>query len=719
MSSRLRSARNVICACLLLCSAAVAQAPTWKQVPVPPLPAFKPVQPRRIQLPNGMVIFLQEDHELPLIDGVARIRGGSRSEPRGKTGLVDLYGQVWRTGGTVARTGDQLDDFLEMRAAKVETGGGSDSTTIAFSCLKQDFRDVFNVFVEVLRQPSFRPDKLQLAKGHMDSGISRRNDDVEEIAARESLKLAYGADNPYAREPEYATVAAITRDDLLQWHQRYVHPNNIIFGIVGDFDSAQVEAQLREVFGSWPEGPPAPRPEIEFHPANPGYYGIAKNDVDQSLVRMVALGTTRRNPDYYAIEVFNEAFAGGFSSRLISDIRTRQGLAYSVGGGIGTAFDHPGVLRIGLGTQSKNTVRAVRALETEIADLKTHPISEQELKRAKDSILNSFVFNFDSPGKVLRERLAYEFYGYPPDFLERFRAGIEKVTVEEVARVPEKYIHANQLAVLVVGNEKEFDQALSTLGAVTPIDITIPGTPSPASPAGSAKAPAEVKPAASNSEGKALMAKVVAAMGGEAKVASVHSLLEKMTQTAQAPSGEVNLQVEATIVFPDRVRASMQQGEQTMTIVSTPESAFMLAPNGAVEDLPASQRKELLEQLKRDPLFVAQHLSDPQFAFAAGQNVKIGDTQATILDVSAAGTPVRYYVEPASGKILRESYPAVGPSGPFQGETDLSDWKTLDGLTLPAKHVNRQNGRVSSTVNVLEFQVNPPVEENLFERPKR
>src|SRR5205823_6418747 len=109
----------------------------------------------------------------------------------------------------------------------------------------------------------------------------------------------------------------------------------------------------------------------------------------------------------------------------------------------------------------QNTVRAIRALETEIRDLRTHPITEQELKRAQDSILNSFVFNFDSPGKVLRERLAYEFYGYPPDFLERFRAGIEKVTVAQLARVPEKYIHADQLAVLVAGNEKEFDQPLS------------------------------------------------------------------------------------------------------------------------------------------------------------------------------------------------------------------------------------------------------------------
>src|SRR5581483_3272709 len=247
---------------LLAFTTLAAQTVTdWKQIKIPPLPSFNPVEPRRIQLPNGMVIFLQEDHELPLIDGIMRIRGGSRDEPAPKTGLVDIYGEVWRTGGTAKRTGDQLDDFLEARAAKVETNGALDSTLIAFSCLKGDFDDVFNIFVEVLSQPAFRDDKLALAKYQINTGISRRNDDIDEIASRESLKLAYGADNPYTRVPEYATVAAITREDLVNWHNTYVYPNNMILGIVGDFDSAAMEARLRQVFEPLPKGPAIPKTE--------------------------------------------------------------------------------------------------------------------------------------------------------------------------------------------------------------------------------------------------------------------------------------------------------------------------------------------------------------------------------------------------------------------------------------------------------------------------
>jgi zinc protease len=454
-----------------------AQTAEWQKIPVPQLHPFKPQEPRRVELKNGMIVFLQEDHELPLIDGVARVRGGSRSEPAAKTGLVDLYGDVWRTGGTRSQTGDQLDDFLEARAAKVEASGGVDSTTMGWSCLKGDFDDVFKIFVDLLREPAFRADKLDLAQRSAYDDISRRNDDVGSVTSREAAKLAYGKNNPYAAVPEYATIAAVSQQDLLAWHKQHVQPNNIILGISGDFDSAAMEAKLRQAFDSWPKGAPFKDAEIEFHPAKPGYYAINKTDVNQSNIRMVTLGTTRKNPDYYAIEVFNEAFGGGFSSRLFKDIRTKRGLAYGVGGGIGTAYDHPGIERMAMGTKSQSTVEAIHALYENIDELKTNPISDDEIKRAKDAILNSFIFNFDTPDKVLRERMAYEFYGYPANFLEQYRAGIEKVTKEDVARVAAKYIHKDQFAVLVVGNQAQFDKPLSSLGSVTNVDIAIPPPP--------------------------------------------------------------------------------------------------------------------------------------------------------------------------------------------------------------------------------------------------
>jgi len=456
---------------------AAAQAKDWQQIEILPLPAFHPKEPKHIEFPNGMVVFLQEDHELPLIDGIARIRGGSREEPANKAGMLDMYGEVWRTGGTKTQTGDELDDYLEVRAAKVETGDSGDSTTISWSCLKGDFDDVFRVFADLVREPEFRPDKLDLAQREMYDAISRRNDDVSDVAQRESTKLAYGKANPYVRQPEYNTVSAVTRQDLLDWHHSHVYPNYIILGVVGDFDSSAMEARLRQTFGEWAKGPAYKAPDIKFEPAKPGYYLIPRPDVNQSNIRMVDLGIRRDNPDYFATQVFNEAFGGGFSSRLFRNIRSAKGLAYGVGGGIGSAFDHSGINRISMGTKSQTTIESIQALDEQIDDLKTHPLTDDEIKVAKDSILNSFVFNFDSPAKVLRERMAYEFYGYPGDFLERFRAGIEKVQPSDVQRVAVKYLHKDQLKVLVVGNTAEFDKPLSDLGPVTNIDITIPPPP--------------------------------------------------------------------------------------------------------------------------------------------------------------------------------------------------------------------------------------------------
>ncbi len=466
--------------CLALLTATLASAqqpPAWNQIQPPPLPAFKPVEPVRIQLPNGMVIFLQEDHELPLISASARIRGGAIYEPANKTGLVDLYGDVWRTGGTKTKTGDEMDDFLEARAAKIETGGQDQSTTISLNCLKPDFDTVFQMFLDLLRNPEFRADKLELAKQEMYAGIARRNDSVDSIVHRESLIIGYGKDNPYARVPEYSTVAAVTREDLVKWHQQYVQPNNIIFGIDGDFDAKTMEARLREAFASWPKGPAAGEPKVAFTPPKPGIYLVKKSDVNQSSIEMLDLGIRRDNPDFYAVSVMNEIFGGGFSSRLFNNIRATRGLAYNVGGGVGYSYNHPGLTDVEMQTKSSSTVEGILALDSEIDGLHTKPPTDVEMKRAKDNILNSFVFNFDTPDKVLREKMLYEFYHYPLDSLERYRSEVEKVTIGDVSRVAQKYVQKQRMAVLVVGNETDFDKPLSTLGPVQTLDISIPPPP--------------------------------------------------------------------------------------------------------------------------------------------------------------------------------------------------------------------------------------------------
>jgi zinc protease len=172
-----------------------------------------------------------------------------------------------------------------------------------------------------------------------------------------------------------------------------------------------------------PRGPELPKPKAAFPGPKPGVYSINKTDVNQSNVWIVGLGTERSNPDYYALSVMNQIFGGGFGSRLFQDVRTKQGLAYSVSGGYGFSYDHPGMFYAATSTKSESTVKATQAILDQIAMLKSKPFTDAELTSAKDQLLSSFIFHYDSREKVLMEARMLEFYGYPKDFLEKYRVG--------------------------------------------------------------------------------------------------------------------------------------------------------------------------------------------------------------------------------------------------------------------------------------------------------
>jgi len=243
---------------------ASAQVKNYREIKYPKLPEFNIPKPEVFTLKNGLQVFLMEDHELPLIEVHARIRTGSNYEPPEKTGLASLMGTVQRTGGTTRQTGDQVDDFLAARAATIETGIGDDSGSASMNCLKQDFDDVFKVFGEILRQPAFAQDKLEVAKLAENSGIARRNDSVGEITSREISRLVYGTNSPLGRNTEYATIAAVTREDLAAWHKKYYLPNSVLLGIVGDFSSQQMKQKIEAAFADWPRGAEFSAPPVAY-----------------------------------------------------------------------------------------------------------------------------------------------------------------------------------------------------------------------------------------------------------------------------------------------------------------------------------------------------------------------------------------------------------------------------------------------------------------------
>jgi zinc protease len=456
---------------------AIAQTPRhYDELTFSAAPELKIPKYERYQLSNGMVVYLMEDHQFPLVGGTALMRTGSRLEPADEVGLAEITGAVMRTGGTQQHPADKLDEILEQRAAIVETSIGTDSGTASFNALSEDIDMVFDLFAEVIRYPAFAPDKIELAKTQQRGAIARRNDDPGAIASREFQKLIYGETSPYARIEEYTTIDSISREDIVNFYQTYVRPDRTILGIVGDFDPAKMKAAIEKAFRDWQ--PPSSKRDNAIPPASQKYQGgvflVDRPQLTQSNIRIGHLGGDFRNPDYPALSVLNGVL-NGFGGRLFNDLRSRQGLAYSVYGYWNPQYDYPGLFLAGGQTKSETTVPFVKSLLSEIERVRTTPITEKELNYAKDSILNSFVFNFENPNQTLSRLMRYEYFGYPEDFIFQYQRAVKATTIQDVQRVAQKYLQPDRIVTLIVGNAQAIQPPLSSLGGeVKIVDISIP-----------------------------------------------------------------------------------------------------------------------------------------------------------------------------------------------------------------------------------------------------
>lgn len=450
----------------------------YDELTFPPLSEIKLPKYTRFELKNGIRVYLMEDRELPLVEGTALFRTGERFEPAEKIGLGGLTGEVMRTGGTSRHTADELNQLLEQRAASVETGVDVSSGSANFSALAEDVEPVFDLFAEVIREPIFAQEKLDLAKNQTQGAIARRNDDPNDITAREFDKLIYGDRSPYARTVEYKTLANISRDDVVSFYQKYFHPKNMILGISGDFDTAKMRSLVEQKFGNWQPAQSAEVPALPtVSPANGGgIFFVNQPQLSQSYVQMGHLGGMLSSPDYGALDVMNGVL-NGFGGRLFNNVRSRQGLAYSVYAAWSPRYDYPGVFVAGGQTRSDATVPFIQAIRAEIDRIRTEAITPAELAFAKDSTLNSFIFKFESPSQTLSRLMRYEYYGYPEDFIFRYRRSIEAATIADVQRVAKTYLKPENLITLVVGNTAAIQPPLSSLGnsvKVQSVDITIP-----------------------------------------------------------------------------------------------------------------------------------------------------------------------------------------------------------------------------------------------------
>lgn len=652
-------------------------------------PALKPVQLPKVEqftLPNGLKVMILENHELPLASGSLRVRTGSLLEPADKAGLSGIVGQVMRSGGTKKRNGDALNAKLELIAANVEAGIGDDSGTVGFNCLKENLDEVLELFKEVIVEPAFPQDRLDLVLTQTRSGISRRNDDPGGILNREFQNLVYGKDTAYGDHEEYATIGNVKREDLVSFHDRYFFPANAMLSIYGDVDTAAVKTKLEKLFADWT----TQRPAVPAFPAvtrqkAAGVYIADKPDTEQTFFSIGHLGGKLSDKDYAALTVMSNILggAGTFSNRLMQSIRSDKSLAYGISSSWSADYLHEGTFQITGSTAAATTDKAILESLKEVKRMREEMVGPTELQAAKQRVENTFVFSFASPVQTLNRLMNYQYYGYPSDFINRYKDAVAKVTAQDILRVAKEYIKPEEFTIVAVGQTEKFAESLKALGEVKKLDITIPQP----------KADAAKADAGSLAAGKAAIDTIAVKVGGKDKIAGVTDYVQIISSELNMGGNKVNVKQTNSWMKPMFFRQVNELPFGKIIAFFDGEKGFLKAPQGE-QPLAGPFAAQVKGQLQRDYFVILQSNE------VAGRSVNlVQEGEIELKDPS--GSVMNLFYDPKTMLPSKLTF----TEGGISAEIGYGDFKEVSGLKLPMQLKITQNGQVS-TQTVTDWKLN-------------
>jgi zinc protease len=449
---------------LVLTAAAIAVAdipPHPDQIKFQPL-KFEPPDAKEFRhtLPNGVVAYLAPSKEFPLINVAFTFRGGDYLDPSDRIGLAGATGAMIRRGGNAQMSAQDLDEEFDFLAAQAATFAGQTNSGASLNSLKSNFDQSFSRFMDMLRNPRFQQDRLDVYKDEVIERLKQRNDDADPILAREWNMLIYGPDHFEAGQPTKQSIESITVDDLKAMHGRIFHsaPGHMYIAVTGDFEIQDMLSKLARAVEGWPAGEVASDPPAPTAAFTPGVYHVEK-DIPQGKVFIGLRGITRDDPDFFALLLANNILGGGgFTSRITNRVRSDEGLAYHASSSLQPNVYYPGEILAEYQSKNPTVALAAKIVMEEIDRIRKEPVSEQELNIAKNSYVETFPRTFESKPGMLAVFVTDEMTNRPEGYWKSYRDRIKAVTAADVQRVAQKYLDPQKMAIFVVGKWDDIEK---------------------------------------------------------------------------------------------------------------------------------------------------------------------------------------------------------------------------------------------------------------------
>jgi zinc protease len=426
----------------------------------------------RTTLKNGLVVVVMPTHRLPLVDFRLLVRAGSVNDPVGKEGLAGLTAELL-TQGAGARGARQIAEEIAFVGGTLSANAGTEQIVVTCEVLKKDFAVGLELLRDVTVHPTFPAEEFGRKRDETLGEIASNKDDPATVANNALGPFLLGQ-SPLAH-PTIGwekSVGSLTREDVVGFHARHVHPENAMLAVVGDVDPSAVLAALEKAFSGWSAG--GTKPGDAYTPVaqarGRSLLIVSKPEVTQTQIRLACMGVPRNHPDYYPITVANTILGAGFTSRLVNEIRVVQGLTYSISSRFGM-FRNAGTFRISTFTKNETIRKTIdETLKVVKALLEAGP-SEEELEKAKRYLTGQFPLGLQAPDALAAQLLDVEFYGLDPKYVETYADRINAVTMVDCRRALKSYFCVDDLRVLVVSNPEVAKKALEGLG---PIEVQEP-----------------------------------------------------------------------------------------------------------------------------------------------------------------------------------------------------------------------------------------------------